>query len=75
MTQCERIHQHLEQHGSITAAEAMQEYGCMRLAARIADLRSAGIAIERRTASGTNRYGEKVNFALYELVKMKEATT
>ena len=42
MTQCDRILRHLEDAGSITQAEAMSEYGIMRLAARIADLRGRG---------------------------------
>jgi hypothetical protein len=33
---------HLKAGGSITAVEALQEYGCFRLAARIKDLRDAG---------------------------------
>lgn len=35
MTQCERILRHLQDYGSITQAEAVTEYGCYRLGARI----------------------------------------
>lgn len=52
MTQCDRILRHLESGGSLTAAQAMQEYG---------------IPIQKRTASSKNRYGEKVSYAVYYL--------
>lgn len=40
MTQCERILRHLQDYGSITQAEAVTEYGCYRLGARIWDLKA-----------------------------------
>lgn len=67
MTQCEMIMAHLEEHGSITPVEAMQEYGCMRLAARIADLKDQGARIKKTTAKGKNRNGDPVSFARYIL--------
>lgn len=33
---------HLREHHSITPMEALEEFGCYRLAARIYDLRAAG---------------------------------
>ena len=41
-TQNERILQHLKSGNSITPLEALQWYGCMRLAARVLDLRESG---------------------------------
>ena len=67
MTQCDRILRHLESGGSLTAAQAMQEYGIYRLASRINDLKKRGIPIQKRTASSKNRYGEKVSYAEYYL--------
>jgi hypothetical protein len=67
MTQCERILRHLREVGSITAAEAMDEYGVHRLAARISDLRRQGVKITKETARGKNRYGEMTRFAKYKL--------
>ena len=67
MTQCERILRHMKDHGSITQAQAMAEYGCMRLAARIADLKRQGHAITVTTGHGKNRYGENTAFAIYRL--------
>lgn len=67
MTQCDRIQRHLEDYGSITSLEAMQEYGIMRLASRIADLKQMGIPIKKEMVSGKNRYGEPTSFAKYSL--------
>lgn len=39
MTQSERIVRHLEAFGSITSLEAMSDYGIMRLASRVSDLK------------------------------------
>lgn len=65
MTQNERILRHLCDHGSITTLEAMQEYGVMRLASRIHDLRSAGFDIKGETVAAKNRYGEPTRFSRY----------
>ena len=43
VTQTARILNHLESFGSITSLDAMREYGIMRLASRICDLRQAVI--------------------------------
>ena len=39
MNQEQMIFEHLKKHGSITAIEALNKYGCFRLAARIGELR------------------------------------
>lgn len=39
MTQTEKIMNHLQVCGTITAGEALTEYGIMRLASRISDLK------------------------------------
>lgn len=67
MTQNEHILQHLKEYGSITSQEAMNWYGCYRLASRIADLKKEGVAIEKRYVTGKNRFGEKTRFAEYRL--------
>lgn len=67
MTQCELIQRHLEDYGSITSIEAMQEYGIMRLASRISDLKRQGVHIEKEMVSGKNRYGEQTSYAKYSL--------
>ena len=44
-TQCNMIAEYLEKGYSITALEALQMFGCMRLASRICDLRDRGYNI------------------------------
>lgn len=65
MTQHERILRHLEDMGSLTQAEALQDYGIARLSARISELKSAGYPIRREMVSGHNRYQEPVSYARY----------
>lgn len=67
-TQLNRILAHLLEHETITPLEALSEYGCYRLGARIADLRKQGYDIETKITSGKNRFGDSVNFATYRLV-------
>ncbi len=69
MTQCERILRHLQDYGSITQAEAVTEYGCYRLGARIWDLKAQGIPIRSERVTGKNRYDEPVSFSRYSIVK------
>lgn len=69
MTQNEQILQHLEKHGSITPMEAVSKYGCMRLAARIADLKECGHKITTIIRNGINRNGDKVRYAEYQYKK------
>ena len=73
MTQCERILRHLQDYGSITQAEAVTEYGCYRLGARIWDLKAQGVPIKSETVTGKNRYGERMCFARYSLEHSNEA--
>lgn len=67
MTQSERIVRHLRDFGSITSLEAMQDYGIMRLASRVSDLKKTGLPIQREMVLGRNRYGEPTSYARYSL--------
>ena len=67
MTQCERILRHMEDYGSISSLEAVNEYGIMRLASRISDLKRVGVLISKETVKGKNRYGEATSYARYSL--------
>lgn len=67
MSQTERILRFMEENDGITQVEAIQEFGCMRLAARIADLKKDGVEIETEMVTAKNRYGERVHFARYRL--------
>ena len=63
------ILKHLKTHVGITQITALEKYGCMRLASRIADLRGEGYHIETNTKEVRNRWGEKCRVAEYRLVK------
>lgn len=67
MTQNDRILRHLRDYGSISSMEAVQEYGIMRLASRISDLKKAGVPIRREMVTGENRYGESTSYARYSI--------
>ena len=69
MTQCERIIDYINKHGSITTMEAFHDLGITRLALRIHDLRDDGYQIKRETIRGKNRYGEPVHYMRYSLEK------
>lgn len=68
-TQCSRLIRYMQDCGSITQMEAIQELGIMRLASRISELRKNGYEIEKRMIKGKNRYGESVSWASYSLAK------
>ena len=69
MTQTEKILRHLHEHGSITPLDALQEYGVMRLASRICDIKRAGVAVDMEMETAKNRYGEPVRYARYRLME------
>ena len=69
MTQCERILRHLRDHGSISSLEAINEYGILRLASRINDLKRRGYNIVGETKTGKNRYEEKTSFKVYRFAE------
>ena len=58
---------YMRKHGSITAMDAIREFGCLRLAARISDLRWNGYNIETEIEVGKNRQGDRVRYARYYL--------
>lgn len=72
MNQTERILRHLQTFGAITSLEAIQDYGILRLASRISDLRKEGLPIRKEMVSGRNRYGEATSFARYSLESREE---
>lgn len=58
---------HLKRFGSIEPLTALREYGCYRLGARIADLRSEGYDITTKQTSVSRITGKPVHYALYRL--------
>lgn len=68
-TQAERVLDYMEQFGSITQLEAMQDIGVMRLASRISDLKKLGYPITSDIEAVQNRYGEKCYIKRYALAR------
>lgn len=67
-SQKEAVLAHLQQYGHITPLMALAEYGCMRLAAVINDLRNDGYAIKTLRQENVSRItGKKVYYADYTL--------
>lgn len=67
MTQKDMILRYMQEHGSITQLQAVEEFGCYRLSGRIYDLKNDGFAIRRDTVTKKNRNGKAVSFARYHL--------
>ncbi len=61
-TQNEKIKDHLIKGKSITPIEALNKFGCFRLAARIADLRNEGVNIATKNVTKEGK-----TFASYSL--------
>ena len=67
MTQVERILRHIRDYGSITSLEAMNEYGIMRLASRMSDIKKAGYKVRSETVTGKNRHEETTHYSRYTI--------
>lgn len=72
LTQTDMILIHLQENNGITSWEAIKEYGCTRLSARIYQLRKRGYNIENERVYTKNRYGKPVSFARYVLKENEE---
>lgn len=59
MTQTNLIRHHLLKHNSITPLEALRQYGCMRLAARIQELRKDGFSVQTVNVSRNGKHFAK----------------
>jgi len=65
LSQSEQIRKHLEAGKDITALEAFYLFNCLRLAARIKELKKAGLAICSQTIEHEGKH-----FSQYSLVKV-----
>lgn len=72
MNQTAMIQEYMERFGSISPVEAYSDLGCMRLGARIADLKKSGLHIDRKMETRKNRYGKKVSYARYYIIREEE---
>lgn len=68
LTQCERIIQFIEETGSITQLDALEQFGCMRLASRMCDIKKMGYSVEKKMEKSRNRYGEPISYARYTII-------
>lgn len=66
-SQKEQILAHIEKYGSITPLEAQRLYGCMRLGARIWDLRRDGYDIVSEIVEVETKNGGKARVAQYRM--------
>lgn len=66
-TQAERVLSYIEENGSITQIDALQDIGVMRLASRISDLKKMGYPITSEIEAVKNRYEETCYIKRYSL--------
>ena len=71
MKQTEKILRHLKEVGEISSITAMTDYGIMRLASKISDLKKMGYPIVGKLVTGKNRYGETTHYSMYRLEESK----
>ena len=72
MTQIENIIDYIETEGSITPLDALREFGCMRLASRISELKKLGYPVISKMETAKNRRGEPVRYARYSFKGVNE---
>lgn len=70
--QKQRIVKYMRDTGEMTALDAVREFGIMQFATRINELEKQGYVFKKVSRSSQNRYGEKVHFKVYSLVKEGE---
>ena len=66
MTQTNKILEHLLTGEELTPLEALEKFGCFRLAARVYDLRKEGIDIQERivhSPTGKHWAADRLGFA------------
>jgi hypothetical protein len=70
-SQCSQILKHLQSGKSITALDALYQFGSLRLGARIWDLRQRGVKIKAEMIEITSKsvYDGKKRITRYSLIK------
>ncbi len=66
-SQAQKILRWMQEKGPITPKDAEAAFGCMRLAARINDLRRKGYGIVSDTVKYKDENGRTVQYAAYRL--------
>ena len=67
VNQCDKILAYIREHGSITPLDALREFGCMRLASRMSDLKRRGYSVKSKMETSRNKNGEPVSYARYTI--------
>ena len=67
--QRQRILDYINETGSITALEAVRDLGVLQLSARLVELEKDGIVFHKEQESALNRFGERVYYTRYSIVK------
>lgn len=67
--QKQRILDYINETGSITALEAVRELGVLQLSSRLVELERDGIVFHKEQESALNRFGERVYYTRYSIVK------
>lgn len=67
VTKFAQVKSHLENHGTITSWQAIQQYGATRLSDIIFRLRKQGYDIETKNELTKDRNGNTCNYAKYIL--------
>jgi len=67
LNQCDKILAYIREHGSITPLDALREFGCMRLASRMSDLKGRGYNVKSVMETSKNKNGESVSYARYTI--------
>ena len=67
MNKTKAVLQWLKTGAGISSMEAIKQFGATRLSSHIFNLRKAGYDIETVKCEGTDRFGNKVQFARYYL--------
>lgn len=67
LTQKEKIINYIHKYGSITPLDALREFGCMRLATRVFELKEDGYRIKTVMEKAKNKSGDTVHYARYFL--------
>lgn len=71
--QADRILAYMREHGAVTPLDALLEIGCMRLGARIYDLKQAGHPIKARLVEVPTRAGRLARVAEYYIEQQSAA--
>ena len=67
VTKFQQVTEHLENYGTITSWQAIQQYGATRLSDIIFKLRKSGYDIETKTECTKDRNGNTCQYAKYIL--------